>query len=229
MKRSVFLKAAELLCLGGVLLAALISCATTQTIPVPTSERYARPSFFMLNNEIFYASAYPPDPFYKGDYELIGTITEAFDDYHTPLSNFQSYTIAVGTEIYQKPALPYQAYLLSSKPPYRYRTKEAGRSYLFHENALFVSLESLSDDSAQRKQYTEKFPANPLPALPESAAYIGQTNFVGYDVFPEKELGSNVAQTPSEVYADAENADVLYLRYPKMTEVNIYVRYTPDG
>lgn len=91
-------------------------------------------SHLMVNNQLYWSSAYPVDNlFSESEFVCIGEVEE--EVHSTPTANFQAYNIASGTKIYYSHEFPRIAYVESSTIPYRFATAEASIDYLFYESA----------------------------------------------------------------------------------------------
>lgn len=188
--------------------------AKEEEVPAEWS-KYAHPPCFMMNGEMFYSSAHTVEgPFYEKDYVLVGTIQAMFEDYNAPLSDFESYEIPVGEKIYQNPDIPHQAYVETNSWKFRYRTKEAGRGYIFYNNQLFVSILSLDPQSEESNYYETIFETGFLFEIPEGSVYVGESKFIGYDTFPKENLGTNAFRESCALFRDVKDSSVLYLDHP---------------
>lgn len=168
----------------------------------------------MVNDQLYWLSAHPTDrSFSEGNFIYIGEVgTEVYD---TPKRNFQAYKIAEGTKVYYDSQLPHVVYLKTSASaaPYRYATVEASKDYLYHDETVYVSLSSCGWDY-------ESYINNYIPIygeqitvdkIPEDSIYIGDTRFVGYNMFVFDELETNAFQYPVSVYQDRNNSKLLYV------------------
>ena len=145
----------------------------------------------MVNGQIYWMSSKPPV---------------------NPTENFQAYGLSVGTELYGNEKLPQIIYVETGATPTRYATSEAMRDYLYHNGTTYISLTSVSYEDSPK--YDERYGTDiTVDEIPEGAAFIGSTNFIGYDMFVSQELQSNTFWEPAEVYRDGRNPDLLYAGY----------------
>lgn len=165
---------------------------------------------FMVNGESFMSSGYAEyGSFYDKGFHLAGTIESETSG--VPTQDFQARGISVGSKVYLNPDIPHKAYVDFGIGPLPYCTIEASRDYLFHDGILYVSFETIDRKAnVDWEDYRATCGAS-LEALPETARYLGQTHFVGYNNFPEEELGSNWAEEARPVYQDQDNPALLYL------------------
>ena len=168
----------------------------------------------MVNGQIYWMSSKPPvNPDYDSshhNFTCIGEVQSTVAD--TPTENFQAYGLSVGTELYGNEKLPQIIYVETGATPTRYATSEAMRDYLYHNGTTYISLTSVSYEDSPK--YDERYGTDiTVDEIPEGAAFIGSTNFIGYDMFVSQELQSNTFWEPAEVYRDGRNPDLLYAGY----------------
>ena len=173
---------------------------------------FAMRSHIMVNNQIYWSSAYPPDfIFYTGNFDIIGEVEEKVDD--TPKKDFQAHGIEKGSPIYYDSQIPYLVYVKTVSAPYRYATVEASQEYIYHDNIVYVSLSSLCgwDYDSYVRDYIPIYGDDiAVIGVPENTIYIGETNFIGYNMFVFAELETNEYNHSVPVYQDGNNPNILY-------------------
>lgn len=169
---------------------------------------------FMLNNTVFWLSSRPneriPDTYTKQQcitVEVDGLVAE----------NGQANGLPVGTTVFLSSEEPYIAYVGSKSYATRYVTEDAGRSYIQHNENLYVSVYSCDPTDETYSTYPSRILVNELH---DNIVYLGETKFEGWDRFPTQELGSNTSAC-EQVYQDLLNPNVLYLF--SGTEAILYV------
>ncbi len=184
----------------------------------------------MVNNQIYSSSSYPPDLnfFNEKNFVCIGKVEAV--TYNTPTKNFEACNIEKGAKIYYDEQFPHIIYVDGAYSPYRYATAAASQEYIYYDNTVYVSLSSLCGwnyDSYVR-DYIPIYGNNiAVIGVPEDAIYIGETKFVGYNMFVSNELETNEYNHPISVYQDCKNSNILYAGDDKTGEYSkIYVAKT---
>ena len=110
--------------------------------------------------------------------------------------------------LYPHSESPYQAWIDGK---YRYRTSDAGREYINHDDSLFVYLGSVSDINDEYYQnYRNRWDFHvDLRNITHDTVYLGETTFEGYDCFPVQERGSNCFNKPQNVYSYTNDTNLL--------------------
>lgn len=197
-----------------IMLILLLSSCDSQNKKVDQIEH------FMVNGITYWSSASisgtMPDTF-----QYAGEIKETIWD--TPTSNWQSYSLPVGSKVYLDPAIPFQAWIDGT---YRYVTAEAGRDYLLHAGALYVYLGSVQGyDGDYYAAYLNDWNLTMKPEdFPDELIYLGSSVFEGYDLYPTLELGSNTFATSRDIYQHTEDTNVLFAVSDKTAEASVYVK-----
>lgn len=199
---------------GFILIAALNEEPLSKDDDLPASIR----AHLFVNDQLYWSSADPPDVISYDRFICIGEVeTEVFD---TPEKNFQAHGIEEGSKIYYNSRLPHIVYVeRPSGGPYRYATDEACKDYLYHNGAVYASLSSLCsvDYEGYVNDYEPIYGGEiTVDELPEDAVYLGDTRFVGYNMFVFDELESNAFPYPAPVYQDGSNTNLLYVGDLKM-------------
>lgn len=180
----------------------LSACNTSVVDPTYTPDLKEH---FMVNGTLYWQSSFPsgtmPDSF-----QYVGTIQETVGE--TPTSNWCSYGLPVGSKIYLDSESPYQAWIDGK---YRYRTSDAGREYINHDDSLFVYLGSVSDINDEYYQnYRNRWDFHvDLRNITHDTVYLGETTFEGYACFPVQERGSNCFNKPQNVYSYTNDTNLL--------------------
>ncbi len=187
-------------------------------IPMPTPTLR---SHIFVNDQLYWSSAYPTDnTFLEGNFSVIGIVqTEVF---YTPTINFQAYGVKEGSKIYYDNQFPQLLYVETSTALYRYATIDASKDYLYHDGITYVSLASMCswDYECYNNNYIHLYGEHiNTNTLPNNVKYIGQTKFVGYNMFVFNELESNSFQNSASVYQNPDNPNLLYVGNNKMIYV----------
>jgi hypothetical protein len=116
-----------------------------------------------------------------------------------------------GGDLIDKLKAPVSAYQAWIDGKYRYRTSDAGREYINHDDSLFVYLGSVSDINDEYYQnYRNRWDFHvDLRNITHDTVYLGETTFEGYDCFPVQERGSNCFNKPQNVYSYTNDTNLL--------------------
>lgn len=167
----------------------------------------------MVNDRLYWSSAYPPDnAVLESNYTCIGEVTEEVCS--TPTANFQAYNISKGAKIYYSPEYPQIVYVDSGKMPHRFATVEASKDYLYYNQVVYASLNSLCgwEYENYKKYYAPAYgDLMAVEHIPADAIYIGNSTFAGYNMFVSEELQTNAYPKSGPVFQDHNNPNMLYV------------------
>ena len=182
----------------------------------PSGAEWDMKPYFMVNGRLYWASAHPSGTMPES-FQYAGGIVEEVEV--TPVSDWTSYGHPAGTKVYLDPQKPHQAWIGGEYRNYRYRTEDAGRDYVRHNDLLYVYLGSVNTD----KDYNAYRDWGYVVDIRKyETTYLGDTVFEEYDSYPVQELGSNSFTEPQSVYVYAEAPDVLFVAFEN--EGRVYVK-----
>ena len=170
---------------------------------------------FMVNGCLYWQSAFPsgtmPETFqYAGD--IIETVEK------TPISDWTSYSLPIGTKVYLDPQKPHQAWIDGK---YRYHTIDAGNKYVMHNNDLYVYLGSVSTSADEYYDAYRNWDFI-VDITKYDTEYLGNTIFEEYDSYPTQELGCNSLPEAHGVYSYAEDQNIMFVVWEN--EAQVYVK-----
>lgn len=169
-------------------------------------------SFTMEDGQLCWLSSFfdTDGNFFRRYFTYIGEVEEDVEFIGIPEKNFQACGVPKGTRIFCNFEFPQIVYLQSKQSitPVRYATSDV-HDFLYHDGRVYVSLTSIhhQDYAHYDALYGHRIT---VEQLPEGSMYLGDTCFIGFDMFVQNEMESNHFWFTTAVYQDPEIPDILY-------------------